>query len=525
MLKIENLGKTDNYVYDISLDGTVVNALGLNIASNTDGFNFQLPDDDKYRYTDENPYISSGMSRETKEGQAYTGFKADVAEFNDIFMRDFHYSPKAVNKLGLGIDEVLEASINFSRKNYADYFPEKPFPGDVKLVGNTIKSKKMPEYVAKFLSKAIRMLLRGEGSDFLDEYYRTMDNIINLRIPLKDIASKGKIKKSIEEYKNDVKKVTKAGRTNSRQAWYELVIKEGLEVSNGDTIYYINTGEKKSQSDIKKVTKYYAYSNGQKTDVTKEFTKEFNEYRKQKKVSGTIDEKMKFGKAKYGKFNFEEEVEFNCILLPNEILNKEGDAFCSDISDTMTYNIPKYVEQFNNRITPLLVCFKKEIRDKILITKMEDRPYFTTEQCELCAGEPNNPKDQDTYEALLTMTDNEIEFWRRNNLIPPFTVECGMGTWEEILARYDERKEEEKRLGIDKIRESYVAILNDFTNEELLDMVENNVLDEKLLKIVTYDTTTNAFLSVEYPDVVIGTFTDIADILEEHRNDFFGEIE
>ena len=29
-------------VYDIQLDGTVVNALGMNIAHNTDGFNFQM---------------------------------------------------------------------------------------------------------------------------------------------------------------------------------------------------------------------------------------------------------------------------------------------------------------------------------------------------------------------------------------------------------------------------------------------------------------------------------------------------
>ena len=36
-------GNTDDYVYDISLDGTVVNPLGLNIVSNTDGFNFSMP--------------------------------------------------------------------------------------------------------------------------------------------------------------------------------------------------------------------------------------------------------------------------------------------------------------------------------------------------------------------------------------------------------------------------------------------------------------------------------------------------
>ena len=33
----------DSIVYDISLDGTVVNALGMNVISNTDGFNFQMP--------------------------------------------------------------------------------------------------------------------------------------------------------------------------------------------------------------------------------------------------------------------------------------------------------------------------------------------------------------------------------------------------------------------------------------------------------------------------------------------------
>ena len=43
MIKTCNNGKMDGYVYDISLDGTVVNALGLNVISNTDGFNFKLP--------------------------------------------------------------------------------------------------------------------------------------------------------------------------------------------------------------------------------------------------------------------------------------------------------------------------------------------------------------------------------------------------------------------------------------------------------------------------------------------------
>lgn len=37
MVNIKNKGKSSVFVYDISLDGTVVNALGRNVMSNTDG--------------------------------------------------------------------------------------------------------------------------------------------------------------------------------------------------------------------------------------------------------------------------------------------------------------------------------------------------------------------------------------------------------------------------------------------------------------------------------------------------------
>ena len=198
MLNVENKGKTSEYVYDISLDGTVVNALGLNVLSNTDGFNFKLPE--KFRYTDEHPYISNGASRETVAGKAYTGLEADVAEFNDLYMQDFHYAKDAVNKMGLGIDEKISATINFARKNYADYFADKPSPKDVKLVGNNIKSKKMSLYIKKFLDVAIRLLLNGDGKAFINEYYSYIDKIYNYQIPLRDIASKGSVKKTIPDY-------------------------------------------------------------------------------------------------------------------------------------------------------------------------------------------------------------------------------------------------------------------------------------------------------------------------------------
>ena len=72
--------------------------------------------------------------------------------------------------------------------------------GKTKKVGNTIKSRRMSGYIEKFLDSGIDMLLRGDGDKFLDSYYDYIDKIYNYRIPLKDIASKGKIKKTVAQY-------------------------------------------------------------------------------------------------------------------------------------------------------------------------------------------------------------------------------------------------------------------------------------------------------------------------------------
>ena len=156
-------------------------------------------------------------------------------------------------------------TINFARKNYADLLEN----GKIKLVGNTIKSKKMPIYIEKFLDKGIRLLLNGQGKEFLELYYDYIEEIYNLRIPLQDIATVGKIKTSIETYKEKCKERTKSGSKRSRQAWYELAIADNLDVNMGDTIYYINTSDKKGASDVQRTTKFYYTENGKKIDYVK----------------------------------------------------------------------------------------------------------------------------------------------------------------------------------------------------------------------------------------------------------------
>ena len=99
------------------------------LVMDTDGVNFSSPDD-----VDSHRYVGKGLNWKVKEGKEYTGADADVAEYNDIFMR---------GEMALDTDGVWPSCINVARKNYA-LMTDK---GKIKLVGNTIKSKKLPLYI------------------------------------------------------------------------------------------------------------------------------------------------------------------------------------------------------------------------------------------------------------------------------------------------------------------------------------------------------------------------------------------
>ena len=420
--------------------------------------------------------------------------------------------------MGLGIDEVVDSTINFSRKNYADFFPENPYPEDVKKVGNSVKSKKMAAFIAKFLDKGIRLLLQKNGEGFLDEYYAHIERIYNYEIPLKDIASKGKVKKSIQGYIEDCKTITKAGRPKSRQAWMELAIKEGIKVDMGDTLYYINTGKSKSQADVKKITHYYVNSNNlfeeERKDMKSVLDKEFKKLKKENPSHGynDLDDYVKKVHPEVVK---EEEIVLHAMLLPREVIDSEEDIYCKDGEE---YNAPKYIDMFNKRIKGLLVCFKKEIRDKILITNPADRPVFSISEMTLCSGEPNKPTDQDTYEALMTMEDKEIRFWEAHPEFDiPFLEECGMN-WNDIHEEYLERMRKEKELGIDNVRKTYEEVLSKMTMEDIEKIEEDGILPTKLEKIIDIDPVSGAFVSKDYPEIVIGTISDMIDAIENQGN-------
>ena len=479
-----NITSKSEYVYDISADGTFVNALGMIVCHNTDGFNFQMPPEDKFRYTDEHPYIGKGLGRNTEKGKPYTRVEADVAEFEDIYLNQAYNG--GINKMGLGIDEYCDATINFARKNYADLMPN----GKTKKVGNTIKSRKMSGYLEKFIDDGVNLLLHGDGSQFLENYYDYISRIYNYQIPIKDIASKGKIKKTIKEYKDDCNTLTKAGNKKSRQAWYELAIRENLNVNVSDTIYYINTGTKKGHSDVKKVThQYIKDENGEEIELTNKlktelFKKELDNYGVTKVKDLTAANKKEIIKKYVTRED--DEIILNCQLVSNDIIESEENILCSDV-DGLEYNSEKYIEQFNNRITPLLVCFSPDIRNKILITNPEDRQYFTQEESVLVSGYPNKESDQDTYEALMTPEKKEIGYWLKIGEVPPFIEECGID-WNNLVHNYLEEKKKEENELFQQENTKYLEALNMLTNKDIEAFEEEGEIPQFILDVVSLDT-------------------------------------
>lgn len=434
-----------------------------------------------FRYTDEHPYISNGAGRNSIKDKAYTLVDADVAEFEDLYMSKSYDG--GINKMGLGIDEYCDACIQFARKNYADLMPD----GSTKKVGNTIKSRKMSGYLEKFIDEGVDLLLHGNGYKFLSNYYDYIEKIYNYQIPIKDIASKGNIKKTIKDYVADCKTLTKAGSKKSRQAWYELVIKEGVNVNVSDTIYYINTGTKRAHSDVKRITHYYYYDdNGHMVDITKEVEKLYKAHSKEYALHGVETKKtrMELAKENYGKTVFDEdEIILNCKLVPKEILDKEEDVLCSDY-EGLEYNVEKYIDQFNKRITPLLVCFHPDIRDKILITNPKDKQYFTEEQSKLVSGFPNKEEDQDTFEALMTPERKEVEFWLKVGEVPPFVKECGID-WDEIVRKHEEEVKEEQNELFEKENTKYLEALDSLTNKDVEELENEGKLPSSIASIMT----------------------------------------
>ena len=356
------------------------------LVCDTDGMNFSLPEGG----VDDRVYIGKGKNWLVKEGKEYRGYDADVAEFNDIFMK---------GEMGLDCDGTWDSCINLARKNYATM----EHNGKIKLTGNSIKSKKMPKYIEKFLDKGVKQLLKGEGKEFIEWYYEYLQKIFDQRIPLAEIASKAKVKLSIDDYIKRSKQTTKAGNLNSRMAHMELLIRDKIQANLGDMILYVNNGTKATHGDVQKVNK---------------------------PKKGWTQEQLDSYYTAYGTYptdNMDSVIQLNCYRIDPSDLENNPEMLGE-------YNIQRAIATFNKRVEPLLIVFDDEVRDSLLIKNPEDRSFYTTEQCKLINGKPFSPGDQDDiYENLIKMEQGEVDFWESVGIDPNYMYELAEEGWEEHI--------------------------------------------------------------------------------------------
>jgi len=351
----------------------------------TDGVNFSLPEGG----VGDRVYIGKGNNSLIVKGKKYTGYDSDVAEFNDIFMK---------GEMFLDCDGTWDSCINLARKNYATM----EHNGKVKLTGNSIKSKKMPKYIEKFLDKGVKQLLRGEGKEFIEWYYEYIQKIFDQKVPLAEIASKSRVKLSVENYIKRSKQTTIAGNLMSRQAHMELIIKDGIQSNLGDTILYVNNGTKASHGDVQKVNK------------------------PKKGWSQSDLDNMMEGYGKIPREMVESYVQLNCYRIEPSDLENNPDMLGE-------YNIQRAIATFNKRVEPLMIVFDDEVRDTLLVKNPEDRSFYTTDQCKLINGKPFSPEDQDDLTDLLTITTEELNFWNNVGISPDHIYDIAEPGWEQYL--------------------------------------------------------------------------------------------
>jgi DNA polymerase elongation subunit (family B) len=362
----------------------------------TDGINFQIPDRTTIRVTNAEVLYDQpeGLIEDMWQYGDKVGIGALIGKFNDEEMRPPYM---AVDNDGESV-----SCLNLSRINYATLVLAKDkktgeMKEKIKLTGNTIKSKVMPEYIEEFIDKGLNLILHGKGKEFVEYYYEYAENIRYMQIPLKKIASRSKIKTTINAYKK--RGVDKNGRDKGMQAHMELLIekrnkiaeelfekhkdsldmqrlKDNLTVDDklklianympqepelDSIVYYVNCGYKKSHGDSRKI-----------------------------KDKQTGEER------------------FAAVLV--DLDNPENNP--------KVYNYEKYLDAFNKRVETLLAGFNPEVAKKILV-KLDKQGNLKKTEFNPLYDELNLKNfDLDDIDESMHLEELEVDFWNKTGYDP-----------------------------------------------------------------------------------------------------------
>lgn len=157
----------------------------------TDGINFMIPDTTTIRVTNDDVQYDQeeGLIEEMWKYGDSVGVSALIDKFNAEEMLPPYMS---VDNDGESI-----SCLNLSRINYATLSLSKDkktgeLKEKIKLTGNTIKSKVMPEYIEEFIDNGLNLILNGKGREFVEYYNGYAEDIFYMRIPLKKLPVKVK---------------------------------------------------------------------------------------------------------------------------------------------------------------------------------------------------------------------------------------------------------------------------------------------------------------------------------------------
>lgn len=323
----------------------------------TDGVNMEVPE---MVFMDINgTVLNESISINTLE----YSYKNKVYIGADAIVAKYNTEVLGSDYMKLDNDGMWPSALNVSRKNYANMEPPKAdgSEGKIKFVGNSLKQKTMPVYIKEFMDKGIKLILLDKGNDFIEYYYDYLSQIYTMQIPLMKIANKAKVKQTIEEYTN--RGIDKNGRQKGRQAHMELIKQMGKKVDLGDIVYYISTGERKSHS----------------------YT--------------TIDKKTNHLRA---------------YLITEQEFEQEPTKLGN-------YNVAKYIDAFNRRISVLLTGFKPEVRETLIKAIPTEREFYTHRQTELISLK--NPRLEDDIDQFFILADSEVDFWNKTGFDPRTILE------------------------------------------------------------------------------------------------------
>ena len=365
---------------------------------------------------------------EREKDKEYKGIAAYVAEYNDCFLKGV---------MGLDIDEIVESIVNFAKGNYV-YFKLKKnkktglLEENITYVGGAIKKKNQSEYIVDFLSKNLVTLMKGQADEFLNAYWDYLQKIYKREIDIQKIASKARVRKTITEYKEHMKKTNKKGAPLSAQAHMELCLKYGIEPELGDWVYYVNTGEKEDEGDSSRIQTKIGSFNLEvhnKQHIESLFkSKDKSAFKKY--ILNSIENETFVSNSKMmdGDINLllEDLEKWNNIKLKQRILKKNGsflDLFkvenklsCDIVHEDnkdIQYNVALYIKKFNAAIHPLFLCFDNDLRKKIIIKNPSEKPMVLSSELKLVCGIPFEDKMdvQDSLDELLELSESEKRHW------------------------------------------------------------------------------------------------------------------